>query len=396
MSKLKLISLPIFILLALVLSTSSCFLNKDKDSKKGGGGGSEFIKTSIFFDRIGEGDTARLKFKLKKGAYCRLELYSQEKGVEPTIKTPKKVPCSNEGDKKKEFVEVIKELRTDTLYFVKIELLSKPDKEKAYMHITVKESGGASDSRDKDGKYKEMFVARLNQPLRTAEFHRHVFKSASSTEKIKQSITRKIGCKAGISKTAGTFSKPDKKFELNNFATTNYGSGKAAAHTDSKGTKRVEFKALNKGIDRWSFLYDKDGADYEVKALPGNTIETIELKSGNTLTFEDPKLEENSEQEPLDVNGGQPFSLEWETDRKLSTTNPTYMILQIGISGSNNSMTCIFDAKKGRGEIPSNLISELPSGTYDVLVELESSQIWAKDGWLVTAYDWRSAQISVQ
>ncbi len=386
-----------FFLLTLFLSigVSGCFLKKKKSDNGGGSSSSIIKKSSIFFDRIGDGDSARLKFNTKKSVFCRLEIYSQEDGVAPTKDKPRQVACQEVNESTKEFVEQISDLRTDTLYYVKIHLLKKPDSSKSIEKVTVKESGNASSAKDKSGKYKEIFVARLNQPLKTAEFHRHVFKTPAESSSIRNSITKKIGCKSSISSSASPYSKADKDFKLTNLATTNYGSGKARPHDNAPGRQRIAYKALNTGIDRWSFLYDHDGKDYEVKALPGNIIETIELKSTETLTFGDPKLEDG-EASALSVSPGQTLSLEWETDRKLSTTVPSYVTLKIGTAGSSNSISCIFDAKAGRGEVPGNLVSGLSNGTYDVLTELETSQIWAKDGWLVTAYDWRSAQISVQ
>src|SRR5690606_18344744 len=120
--------------------------------------------------RTGDGDTARLKFKTKSDLFCSLEIYSQEKGAEPTSKNPRKIPCKDEASAKQEFVEKIDDLRTDMLYYVNILLYSKKSQTKPKDKVTIKESGGQSGTVDKDGKYSELLVARLNQPLKTAEF----------------------------------------------------------------------------------------------------------------------------------------------------------------------------------------------------------------------------------
>jgi len=354
------------------------------------------VRESIFLDRIGEGDSARLKFETTNAFYCSLEIYSQDADIVPKKANPRKVECDARDAATKEFVETIDELRTDTLYYVVIHLKKKADDEKPAESITIRESGNASDSKDEDGNYTQIYQARLNQPLKTAQFHKHVFAKPSSISEIKTQLTRKIGCGANIPTAAGVMSKPDSSIEFTALTTTNFGAGKATAHEEINGVLEIEYNALNKGIDRWSFLYSKDGNDFEMRALPGNIIENFEMISDDTYTFVDPKLEDNEYENPLDALKSNDLKFAWETDRKLSSTIPSYVVIKIGQANNGESIQCVFEAKTSKGTIPSSLMSQLSNGTYDVLVELETSQVWAKDGWLVVAYDWRQSKLSVQ
>jgi hypothetical protein len=376
---------------ALCLLTSGCFLNK---KKKGGDDGESSLvdKKSIFLDRTGDGDTARLKFNTTKAVFCSLEIYSQEKDVEPTSKNPTKIECKDESEGKKEFVEKIDGLRTDMLYFVNVLLYTKKEQTKPTEKVTIKESGGGSGTVTEDGKYSELLVARLNQPLKTAEFHRHGFTEPVAAEVVRNKITRKTGCSMKIPADASPFATAETTMGINNFTTTDYGAGKVTKHEDATGRLKVAYDNLKTGIDRWSFLYDRDSKDVQIKALPGSYFHTVEVGSA---ALSDPELAELGDSETTSVDAGKPLVVTWTHERKTSSSTPAYVIALVGVSGTDDSIRCIFDVNKKRGEIPSSLLKNLGNSEYDILVELETNQLWAKEGWLIAAYDWRYGRIDV-
>jgi hypothetical protein len=369
---------------------TGCFLKKKKSSGKGSGKAELVDRQSIFFDRIGVGETGQLKFKTKKPALCELTLYAQEAGIEPTKDKPKVTACSG-TDARAEFTEALEGLRTDALYFVVIRAWEAAESKEKGDVVTVREGQDpkAVITPGGDGKLKDLLVARLDVPLKTAEVHRHSFADATDVATIRTQLTRKEGCTQGVPDKDGPFREAAPDVAIANLATRDFAAGTAGPHPDYPGRLLLTYPSLNDGLDKWSLYYQLNGQDFAVTARSLARILNMEMESTSIMAFEAPQLAEAAD--PLKIDPTKPLKISWTLGggpRPLA-----YMAVMIGRPDYEKSIVCVFKADQRTASIDPALLQGLDDGRHVLLAELASSQIWAKEGWLVTTYDWRSGRI---
>jgi len=389
----------------LAAALPGCFLKpKKKDGKKNSSAAAGLInREGIVFDRIGDGDVGRFAFKTLRPAICELSLYTKDGVNEPTAQKPKIVPCSNRTEAKADFVERLEGLRTDSLYFVKI-LAWEPggSKEAGDVQVVEEPSGatptppspGASPSPPStvqpDGKYTSIYVARLDVPLKAAEVHRHQLPEATELAAIKTKLNRQTGCVTGAPPKTAPFREAAKDLGIKGLTTRDFAAGTAVPHP-FYANERVTFtyRGVNDGLDKWTLIYASGNADKLITARPIAKIANMEMESAEVYAFEAPQLAEAVD--PLKLDLTKPLKVSWTTGSSL--LEQSYMTVQIGRPDYEKSIYCVFEAKKLTASIDAKLLAGLEEGRHVVLVELASNQFWAKDGWLVTSYDWRSGRI---
>ena len=379
-------------LLMISVFLPGCFLKPKKKSSKKAAGNELVDKGSVFMDRVGDGDSALLQFKTYRTAKCKLEFYSQDGSSTPTREKPGTVDCANTDAGKVEFAEKISGLATDNLYFVVIVIWESGAEATTAQRLTIKETAN-TDTVITDGgedlKLTTVSVARLNVPLKVGEFHRYKFDSPVDVAGLKQSLTMNSGCKVGVPTEAPTLSKSNTEMPIANLATRDFAAGTSAKHPEYPERLQITYSGVNELMEKWTLLYTEDGKDHSITARPVSRILNLEMQSDEAMAFGEPQLAEAAD--PLKIAAQQPLKLTWTVGATLLEN--TYMTIQIGRSEDPKAIYCAFPASKRSAEIPANLLAGLEDGRHVVLVEMIANQIWLKDSWVITTYDWRSGRI---
>ncbi len=380
-------------LLMIGLFLPGCFLKPKKKSGKKASGNELIDRGSIFMDRVGDGDSALLQFKTFRTAKCKLEFYSQDASSEPTRDKPGTADCVNQDTGKVEFAEKIPGLSTDNLYFVVIVLWESGADAATAQRLTIKETAN-TDTVITDGgedlKLSTVSVARLNVPLKVGEFHRYKFDTPIDISELKQSLVMAGGCKAGVPTEAPTLSKSNTEMPIPNLATRDFAAGTAGKHPEYPDRLQITYTGVNELMEKWTLLYTEAGKDHSITARPVSRIINLEMQSDLTaMAFGEPQLAEAAD--PLKISDLKPLKLTWTVGSTLLEN--TFMTVQIGRAEDPKAIYCVFPAAKRSGEIPPLLLSGLEEGRHVVLVEMIANQIWLKDSWVITTYDWRSGRI---
>ena len=143
-------------------------------------------------------------------------------------------------------------------------------------------------------------------------------------------------------------------------------------------------------MNQWSLLYKaSNNRDILVPVQPMSQIVNVEMESANITNFDSPQLAKAADLFKIDAT--KPLKFSWTTGNNL--LDLSYMTVQIGRPDYDKAIYCVFEANKGGGRVDPSLLQNLDDGDQVVMVELASNQLWVKDGWILTVYDWRSGRI---
>ena len=375
--------------LTLCAAVSSCFLFESKKKSKKGGGISIIDRNSIYIDRVGDGSSALIKFNTLSDAFCELAVYSQDEKGTPTKSAPQVTLCSGADAGRKEFREQVKDWRSDTLYFIEIHAWVDKSNPAVRESLIVRENpDGTTYGPVFDGKYTEAYVIRFNAPLRTAEVHRHVFAAPVDSLEIKSSSAKKPGCSEVVPENRGAFSSADSALKISSIGSKGFAQGTGEAHPGFADRVRLNFNTLQFPNPEWELTYSLDGKDHSLKLRSAARFTTVEVTSSKKITLGEAQLA-NAE-EPLRLENSKPLVFGWQWE---NLPDDSYVSVQIGRTGQEKGVYCVFDAKKGSGEISWALLQNLPAGAHVVLLQLETSQFFATKSWLSQSTDWRSTRI---
>jgi hypothetical protein len=197
------------------------------------------------------------------------------------------------------------------------------------------------------------------------------------------------GCKAGVPTEAPTLSKSNAEIPITNLATRDFAAGTAGKHPEYPDRLQVTYSGVNELMEKWTLIYTEDGKDHSITARPVSRIINLEMLSDTAMAFGEPQLAEAAE--PLKINDQKALKITWTVGSTLLEN--TYMTIQIGRAEDPKAIYCAFPASKRSAEVPAKLLSGLEDGRHVVLVEMITNQIWLKDSWVITTYDWRSGRI---
>jgi hypothetical protein len=357
-------------------------------------GASQLIdRDSIYLDRIAEGAAGRLQFKTSRAAICELAFYSQEPNGTPTKEAPVRLPCSSPDKPRQEFTERLENLSLNTLYFVVISAWDPSTDKRLADTVTVREGPGNGSTKDPnsspDGNLREIYVGRIDLPLKVAEFHRHSLAKPTSLADLKQTLLRQEGCVIGVPNNLVPFRDAASSIGLSNLASRDLASGSAVPHKDYPERLTMQFGSINQGMDKWSLLYQANGRDMLVPARPIAAFASVVMSSGQTYNFENPQLTDSSD--PYRIDPGQPLKFSWTSSSQL--TSASYVTVQIGRANFPRSIFCTFAAEKKFGTIDPQVLGNLPSDKYVISVAMVTNLFLARENWLITAQDWRSGRV---
>jgi len=375
----------------LCASLSSCFLFESKKKTKKSSGLSLIDKESIYIDRIGDGSSALIKFNTYRDAFCELAIYAQGETSTPTRDSPQVTTCSGADAARKEFRELVKDWRSDTLYYIEIRAWLDQANPSARESLVVKErpnESGAGPDSPFDGTYSETYVMRFNAPLRTAEIHRHVFPVAIDSDGIKAATAKKIGCTNSVPENRGAFSAADPLLKIKSLGSRGFAQGTGEAHPNLTDRMRFNFNTLQYANPEWEFTFDLDGKSQSLKLRPAPRFTSVEATSGKKITLGEAQLA--TPETPLPLENGKNLTFLWQWE---NLPEGAVVTAQIGRTGQEKSVYCVFEAKAGKGEIPWSSLQTLPAGLQVVLVQMETTQFFATKSWIAQSVDWRSTRI---
>lgn len=383
---------------ALLVFAQSCFLLPKKKSGNGGPATTTtglIVKDGMLVDRTGDGDSLRLNFHTTRPAACELSVSSQDANGTPSKDKPLVVACSLPTQGRTEITEKIDGLKTDQLYDIMILAWDFGGNKAAGESVLVKEQANTATTvtpgtgTQENGKVKDLIVARFDIPLHTAEVHHNELTEALDMTAIKGKLTRTAGCQVGVPDKNAPFRDAAKDVTIRNLATKDFAAGTAGAHKDYPERLTLNYAGLNEGLDRWSLLYKVNAKDFMITASPISRILNMEMSSTAAQAFQPAQLAEAND--ALTIDPTKPLKLSWTTGNNLLELS--YVTVQIGRPEDPKAIYCIFPADKRAGEIDAALLQGLEAGKYVVLAELTTNQLFAKEGWLVSIYDWRSGRI---
>lgn len=373
------------------VSMTSCFLFEKKKKSKKSGGLSLIDRESIYIDRIGDGNSAIIKFNTYRDAFCELAVYAQDEKSTPTRENPQVTTCSGADAARKEFREQVKDWHSDTLYFIEIRAWLDKANPAARESLVVKENPDDSSinpGTSFDGKYRETYVLRFNTPLRTAEIHRHVFPSPVDSQGIKAATAKSPGCANSVPENIGPFSAADPMLKIKSLGSKGFAQGTGESHPNFPERVRFNFNTLQFPNPEWELTWDLEGKSQSLKIRPAPRFTSVEATSAKKIVLGEAQLATPEEPLQLENNKSLTFAWQWE-----NLPDNAIVTAQIGRTGQEKSVYCVFEAKKGSGEIPWASLATLPPGLQVVLLQLEATQFFATKSWLTQSIDWRSTRI---
>jgi hypothetical protein len=394
------------ILVSAPLITSCLFDDKKKDTRRGAGANPELIKRdSIFFDRLGDKTSARLTFTTNIPATCSYSFYSQDQdGRKADTK-----PCSGDSVPKTNFAERVAPLDPNKLYF--LTLTAKDAGNPTVLDsIIVREppAGGPAGSTPSlpspgpadptpgtppaggtSALLSELFVARIDMVLRTGELFRHGLKTPTNAESIRKDLQPPLGCFDEAPTSGYPYRSADPNASISQVATRDLASGLAVPKSGQAGLLRLDYAAINDGIDKWTFMYRLQNQDQLYTARPIIRLGKVVVTSDQAFDLDYPNLDESSE--PVKIDPLKPLKVQWTVPPQ--TPASSYVTIQIGRPTLVKSVFCVFQADQRSGTIDPKWIQNLDSGRHVISVELATTIFSPKDKWITTAFDWRSGRV---
>lgn len=350
---------------------------------------SVFDTSSFVITRSSDKTAAQVKFSTQIPLLCSIEVYAQDPNNTPKEESPLVYPCASKTPAQN-FDEKVPGLTAENLYYFHIFAWETEQSKDSAASVVIKETpSGDQNSTDK-GKYQEIFVSRIDVPLKTDEIHRHIFKDKISPAEISAKLSRPIGCKAGEVPSLGDWSDADPDFKLANVATRGFANGFATPHLSDKSRNKIVFSNYQ-FADHWEWVFDLNGKTQSFTANAATQLLNVSMTSAVKTDF---KTTKTGEVEPVttpNIDPTKPLKIQWHAEQPNDTS---FFILQIGRKPMAGSFHCVFNLKDEQSTVDKTWLEALPKGTYPVIATAESHQIEAAENtgaWLLTAYDWKAA-----
>lgn len=377
-----------------LLSSLSCLDYKAKRSKKGAAG--LIDKQNIYTSRASYGTTLVLAFKTQKDALCEFSIWSQAESVNcatPSDTQKIKIYTCPTDKPRTDFQESIEGLKSDVLYCIDIAAWENGSNKTKSEKVLVKETpGSTSGNTTSDGKFRDLLVARVDVPLRTAEIHRHVFSGPAEIGDINNTIQRKTGCQKGFPDPLTIFSAADPTVGISGLATRGFASGQAIPNPHFAERYKLLFNSIQPQ-DSWEWTYTAAGKSYQFIAPPVSALSKSTVASSNSLTLSESSLGKSGD--TLTIDPEKKLDLTWEVK---NPKDNNFISVQIGSSSQQTFLYCLFPAAQNSGSIEAELLKELPAGKHALFVQLESFELemfpgTAQPSWILATYDWKKGNI---
>lgn len=350
------------------------------------------LSNSVFMDRTGNGDTARIQFKTSSDALCKLAVYAQDPSRTPTESAPTMIRCSSPDEPRQAFVESLSGLRQDTLYYINIFTWLPSQKEGGATVLRVRETADVPSMivGDPNGPMNSLMIARLDVPLKTAEVFRHQPTETFVASTVKTQIMQPMGCHQGLPQLQNNLRIPDPNVAIQNLVTRDFAAANAKSHPEYGNRLQLSYGSVNVGMNRWTLLFQSGGAEIEVPVQPVNQLLSVEVESKSIISLENSSL--LAPTEVLSIDSSKPLKFSWTVGNTL--LDPSYFIVQIGNLNDSGSLYCVFNANTGTATIAPELLQKLDDGSLDLQAKLITNQLKVKEGWLITITDWRMGRLT--
>jgi hypothetical protein len=293
--------------------------------------------------------------------------------------------CTNR-DPKQEFVETIPNLERGKLYNVQVSAWEQGSDRSKAVKLLIKEQA----------VNQELMFARINLPLRTMDIYRSV-QAKSSPEQLLQGLReRERKCtKGGDVQLNESIFPIDKSARVQSLIAKGLISGTAIAN-EADGARFVVNDADRPRNSDFEFQYKVAGSSGRIAGSGIAMLASAKATSEESITFPDPQLTV-AERVSIRLNKSRPFRFEWNLRQPDSAG---FITVQLGYAGQNSYIYCVFDAKAGSGDVPQDLMKDLPSGKHDMAISAVSFQLSPLTDsslvpWIISIHDWRIARFQV-
>ena len=330
-------------------------------------------------DRLSSGTSMRLAFRTKKESLCELHFWSQSQ--KDTEKKP--IPCSKDVAQKSH-IATINDFEKNDLYSVQV-IAWESDQDKSTAEtLIVHENGG-------QGLGKEIYVVRFNRPLNTAEIHLHNRGSKMPLQEFTAELGKPTGCQTGLEFERTVLSSSKKSVGLEKVSTYGFGISASEHHPQFKDRLLLKFNTFQPG-QPWEWFFSGETQNGSFLAQKNVEFFNVKVKSEAEKILDSRDL--NTATQTFQTQAKSPVKVSWSHE---NLPNIAYVIAQIG-TRKDDSLHCIFEAKKGEGSITKESLATLKGGQYEMSVTLYAAQIkifpnLGRIPWLIASYDWRAAKI---
>lgn len=371
---------------------TACLVKNKKNYEGRTGSGGTFDSQSFIITRTTGKTTAVVQFNTARPLLCAIDVYSQDASQEPKQESPLKYNCPATVPVAA-FRETIAGLNPSYLYFYRVFAWdADKTKDKAEI-IIVKElpSNSVDTLVEADGKFRNLFISRVDLPLKSDEVHRHLLAASTSPQDLRTKITRPIGCRAGELRMIEDLAAADQDLRLSSVATRGFAAATAQPHLNYRERLKLSFSSFQFS-DRWEWVFDIAGKTQSFFAKPGPKLNSVEVTSVVKINIQGSGLAD-PESPVLTLDSTKSLNLIWKADPPLDISR---FIFQVGKKSSEGTFHCVFDLKDGQGIVESSWLASLPKGKHPAIATVESHQLQVEQNtgaWLLTSYDWKSAGV---
>ncbi len=341
----------------------------------------------IYFSRTYERDTGILTLEFLQSAKCKVEYWPAN--ATPTDITSLTVTskCAFEAPQKK-VTERLSNLNTRDSYIFKISAWLQDG---GPVEVYSAKEGSVDPYQPTTEPYGEIFVNRLDIPLKTAQIHRYAFTSPEEGITFSKNLKRETGCTKDTDKIISYFktSEPSPTIKLSKLSTRGLASANGANHPFNVDMQQLTFETLQFG-DKWEITYELGNTSYRLLAPQLNYFENFVVTGLRSQELGPVNLQAPSTAIALNSNSSLGFS--WKLSKVGS--NEQVLMLFEAQKDKSHQVLCVFDAKEGKGQLDFSGLSKDIAGNINLSIYLEQRLFIPVEGgsshsWLIQAYDWR-------
>ena len=236
---------------------TACLIKNKKNNDGRTGASGVFDIQSFIITRTSGKTAAVVQFNTARPLVCAMDIYSQDPNQEPKQQNPMKYNCPGTAPAAT-FKETIPGLSPNILYFYRIFAWDAGTTRDKAEVIVVRElpSNSVDTLVDPDGKFREVFVSRIDLPLKTDEVHRHLLAGATSPQDLRTSVSRPFGCKAGELPPVANMGVADSELRISSIATRGFASASAQPHLNYPERAKLAFSSFQFSDRFYAFLSD--------------------------------------------------------------------------------------------------------------------------------------------
>lgn len=346
----------------------------------------------IYFSRAYERDNGILTLEFLQAAKCKVEYWPESANQQNISSLTLTSKCAFE-DPQQKVTERLSNLNQSESYIFKI---SAWVQDGGPVEVYVAKEGSVDPYQPMTEPYGEIFVNRLDIPLKTAQIHRYSFTSQNEAIDFSKNLKRETGCTQDLEKIITYFkiSEPSPNIKLSKLSTRGLASANGENHPFNVDMQQLSYETLQFG-DKWEITYELANTSYRLLAPQLNYFESFVVTGLRSQELSAVNLQ--APNVAVAVNPNASLSFSWRLSKNAS--NEQILLLFEAQKNKDNQILCVFDAKDGKGQLDFSGLSRSIQDNINLSVYLEQRLFIPVEGgsthsWLIQAYDWRHAVLN--